>query len=210
MFGGHKAELLNPNPLVATVDGFLSDSECGDLIDLARDGLRRSVVTGRDQEHQVSDIRTSSECLLHPAKHASVMGVLMKIGMALRMPVTHAEGLNVLNYQPGEAFSDHLDGKLLDVPSEAEARFRHEGGQRLFSTMIYLNTVAEGGATVFPKLGAKVSPAPGRLLIFANTLAGAREASELSLHAGEQVVDGEKWACIAWWRETRYGPNWAD
>ncbi|MEM1299483.1 MAG: 2OG-Fe(II) oxygenase, partial [Pseudomonadota bacterium] len=54
------------------------------------------------------------------------------------------------------------------------------------------------------QLGVKVAPAPGRLIIWGNTMAGAREMAALSRHAGVPVSAGEKWAAVTWWHERPY------
>ena len=62
----------------------------------------------------------------------------------------------------------------MNADADKLAAFERDGGQRLFSAMVYLNTVERGGGTGFPELGLSVQPEPGRLLIFANTFARSR------------------------------------
>lgn len=95
----------------------------------------------------------------------------------------------------------HADGFSSGLPDEAIRRFEKDGGQRLFTTMVYLNAVEGGGDTIFPRLGFRIPPLPGRLLLFANTGAGDRDQTPLAAHAGETVTAGEKWVAVTWWRE---------
>ena len=192
--------VLNINPLVLTVDGFLSEAECLGLIEAASDRLQRATVTD-GAVGSVSQNRTNSHCPLSPQDTPIVLQLLMKLGMALRIPMNQAEGPIALHYAEAEEFRPHSDGIQMNADAEKLAGFERDGGQRLFSAMVYLNSVEAGGATSFPELGVTVQPAPGRLLIFANTLAGSRDVTNLSIHAGEPVTSGEKWSVITWWRE---------
>ena len=118
-----------------------------------------------------------------------------------------AEGLDVLHYSEAEEFHPHADAVSLETLASDPDYFEKLGGQRLFSTMVYLNAVDAGGATAFPRLDLRIDPRPGRLLIFANTHPGNPAPNPLSLHAGEPVTEGEKWAAIAWWRQGPFRPE---
>lgn len=193
--------VLNLNPLVATVDGFLSASECQTLIDLGKGRLQRATVVSDQGQGKVSERRTNAHCALRPSECPQILPFLMKLGILLRMPMQHAEGFMLLHYVEAQEFKPHSDGIALDADPDRLAEFDRDGGQRLFSTLIYLNEVTAGGGTGFPELGLSVAPVQGRLLVFGNTMAGTRDVANLSVHAGEPVTAGEKWAAIAWWRE---------
>ncbi len=191
---------LNVNPLVFYVDGFASAAECAAAQAAADGRLTRSKITYDGLHDQESDHRTNSAAAVKHRRDPALAGLAMRIGMLLRMPFTHAERMAVLHYRPGETFHDHQDGFL--ITPETAAELDAHGGQRLFTSILYLNDVpGGGGATVFPRLGIEVAPAQGRLLVFANCLAGGRDQCDLSLHAGAPVAEGEKWAATVWWRE---------
>lgn len=196
---------LNLNPLVATVDGFLSVRECQTLIELGTGRLERATIDSVSKHGMVSESRTNAHCALDPLECPQILPFLMKLGIILRIPLQHAEGFMLLHYVEAQEFKPHSDGIALNMAPERLAQLERNGGQRLFSTLIYLNDVAEGGGTSFPELGITVSPRPGRLLVFSNTMAGTRDVTNLSIHAGEPVTAGEKWAAIAWWRENPRG-----
>lgn len=195
------ARIWNVNPLVATIDQVLTPEQCQSVIDLAKGKLKRAKVVTEEGTKEVSESRTNSKYSCPPDEPAIAKQVRFMIGMCLRMPITQAEPLTILHYGIGQEFKPHPDGFMLQDQQGRIDRFEAEGGQRLFSTMLYLNDVEGGGGTAFPKLGFSVAPHPGRLLIFANTLAGSRDMANLSLHAGEPVTAGEKWTAITWWRE---------
>lgn len=193
--------LLNINPFIATVDDFLSGDDCQSLIQAASGSLERSKIVNAGAEKVESERRTNSNARVTKEQSPAVPRMLMLLSMYLRLPITHAEGLQILHYGPGQEFKPHHDGFSLDDKPQRTEMYEKSGGQRLFSTMVYLNDVDAGGSTDFPNLDLSVAPKQGRLLIFANTGAGSRFMTTLSLHAGTPVTQGEKWSAITWWRE---------
>ena len=76
--------------------------------------------------------------------------------------------------------------------------FFAQGGQRVATVLCYLNDVARGGATAFPKLGLEVQPKRGRcLLFFPGHLDGRMD--ERVLHSATPAID-EKWVVQQWVR----------
>lgn len=201
MFGELTPRLLNINPLVAVIDDFLSAAECAAIVTAGRGRMQRATVVDASGKGVERDGRTNTHCELPTNEFPQVLPMLMKIGIALRLPIQHAEPPTLLHYTVAQEFKPHFDGIALDFAGDGRERFEKSGGQRLFSAMVYLNDVENGGGTAFPALDVAVSPRPGRLLIFANTMAGQRERAELSIHAGEPVTAGEKWAAVTFWRE---------
>lgn len=150
----------------------------------------------------LSEDRTNSSAKLPVSEVPHAMAFAMRIGLMLRMSVAHAEPVRVLHYTAAQAFKPHGDAfDIATLDSAGLAALEGQGGQRLFSSMVYLNAPEDGGATVFPDLERAISPVPGRLLIFANTVSGTAAPNPLSVHAGESVTAGEKWAAITWWRQ---------
>jgi len=68
------------------------------------------------------------------------------------------EHLKIKKYMVGESTSDHF-------PVHFDA-FDHKTSVRIVAFLWYLNTLEEGGETVFPVLGSRVAPKTGRLVIF--------------------------------------------
>ena len=62
----------------------------------------------------------------------------------------------------------------------------------------------QGGHTEFNKLNIKVGPKKGRLLVFYNTEKDSNKLHDLSMHSGNEVLSGEKWACNIWFRDNKY------
>ena len=86
-----------------------------------------------------------------------------------------------------------------DCGSVRGLEYMVRGGQRVATALIYLNDVARGGATAFPKLGVEVRPRRGRCLLFFPAFTDGRR-DEQTVHAALPAVD-EKWVCQMWVRQ---------
>jgi prolyl 4-hydroxylase len=62
----------------------------------------------------------------------------------------------------------------------------------------YLNTPAQGGATVFPDVQFDVAPVRGNAVFFSYDRA---HPATKTLHGGAPVIEGEKWVATKWVRE---------
>src|SRR3546814_1949532 len=74
----------------------------------------------------------------------------------------NGETMQGQRYAPGQHFRAHHD--YFHESEYYWQRMKNEGGQRTWTAMIYLNDVAEGGATWFPTAGIRVAPKRGLLL----------------------------------------------
>ena len=76
----------------------------------------------------------------------------------------------------------------------------------MVTCFIYLNNLQEnqGGCTEFNKLNIKVAPKKGRLLVFYNIKKDSNKLHDLSMHGGNEILSGEKWACNIWFRDKKY------
>ena len=201
--------VLNVDPPVLAVRDFLSAEECDALVDAARvsDELRQSAVGGAGGEN----IRTSRTLTLtsgrlqaHPTRAAILRRVARLLpeieGLhadkrAFRAPRAKGEWAfelpQVAHYRGGQHFLSHEDA----FPAEAAAR---KGYQRRATVLVYLNDVAEGGATYFDHIQLAVRPRKGDALVFfpANR---AGLPDHRTLHTAQQAVAGhEKWVSQTW------------
>ena len=98
-----------------------------------------------------------------------------EVGLGIEVPNSpKTADLILKRYRPGgnEKFQQHFDSI-------------HEVANRYFVLIWYLNDVAEGGETVFPKLDIKITPRQGRLLVF--------PPYWMFQHAGLPPLSGEKY-----------------
>ena len=111
-------------------------------------------------------------------------------------PKDHGEFLGVLNYNQGQEYRPHSD--WLPPGNELE-----RSGQRVATTLIYLNDDYEGGETHFLEPDLKFKGATGDVLAFRNVTATGDPDNE-SRHAGLPVTSGAKWLGSKWFREKPY------
>ncbi len=192
------AQMLHPRVIV--FGGVLSGDECDALVELARARLARSPVfnpdTGADEDH---DARTSEGMFFTRCENALCRKIEARIAALLDWPLENGEGLQVLRYGPGAEYQPHHDYFDPERPGANVALRR--GGQRVASLVMYLNTPACGGATVFPDANFEVAPVKGNAVFFSYDRPHPMTSS---LHGGAPVMEGEKWVATKWLRENRH------
>lgn len=187
------------DPDISVVDNFLTASECTELIELAKAKLKRSTVvddkTGEPVEHSA---RTSSGAFFAKGETPLVADIEQRISMRTGIPVDNGEGLQVLKYEVGQEYRPHYD--YFVQGADAQVDHLKNGGQRILTFLVYLNTPELGGATCFPDVGLEVAARQGRGLMFSY----APNPASKSLHGGLPVLQGEKWVITKWFREGKF------
>lgn len=189
---------LHEEPSVWLFENFASSEEIAALRAAAWEKLQPAQVSG-DKEGYVSPGRSGSNCWIPHAHDALTLQLADKVSKLVKIPLNHAENFQVVYYGVDQEYKAHYDA--WDTDSERGIRCMEKGGQRLITTLIYLNHVDAGGATGFPKLDIDVYPLPGNLLLFHNCYKGTISKHIDSLHGGLPVTQGEKWAANLWFRE---------
>jgi hypothetical protein len=88
------------------------------------------------------------------------------------------------------------------MEEEDGRRFASNGGQRTVTVLIYLNDVAQGGATSFPSCHLQVQPRQGMALVFfPASIDGALDRR--ALHAALPAID-TKYVSQIWIRQGNY------
>ncbi|UUZ86442.1 2OG-Fe(II) oxygenase [Paenibacillus sp. P26] len=178
-------------PLIVILGNVLSHEECDELIRLSKDRMKRSKI-GASRE--VNEIRTSSSMFFEDGEYDIVDRIEQRISQIMGIPAEHGEGLQILNYKPGQEYKAHYD--YFSVGGQAG------GNSRISTLVIYLNDVERGGETFFPKLQFSVCPHKGMAVYFEYFYQDNR-LNELTLHGGAPVIRGEKWAATQWMRRQR-------
>jgi len=111
----------------------------------------------------------------------------------------NGEGLQILHYGVGAEYKPHND--YFDASEPGGEVLLQRGGQRVATVVMYLNTPAGGGATVFPDGHFEVAAIKGNAVFFSYDR--AHEMTR-TLHAGAPVKQGEKWIATKWLRERRH------
>jgi prolyl 4-hydroxylase len=113
-------------------------------------------------------------------------------------PVENGEGLQILHYGVGGEYKPHFD--FFEPEYAGSAGHLENGGQRVSTTILYLNDVEVGGETIFPEISLLVSARKGAAVYFSYYDAGG-VPDRLTLHGGTPVRSGEKWIATKWVRE---------
>lgn len=177
-----------------TVDNFVSDEECARLINLMRENLRRSTVTG---EENISQCRTSRSCDLTILRDPFIEEIDARICNIMGLSTTQPEPIQGQWYNVGEEFQPHTD--YFDPGSSDFHEHTADMGQRTWTFMLYLNTTRKGGKTAFPELEIDFTPQAGTAVIW-NNLDEKGNLNPLTLHHGMPVEEGFKVIITKWFR----------
>lgn len=191
-------EVLNWNPRIILLHDFLNTTECAHLISQAAPKLERSETINEESggEGKIIDERTSQGMFFDERGSDSIIKrIEEKISHLTMMPVKYGEIIQVLRYGPGEEFKPHYD--YFDSESIGGKEALQNGGQRMATLIMYLNSVEKGGETIFPQIGLKITPKKGNAVLFYNCRPDGKE-DPLTLHGGAPVVQGTKWIATKW------------
>ncbi len=177
-------------PLVVVLGNVLSDSECDELIEHSRERLQRSKI---GEDRSVNSIRTSSGVFCEQTE--TITRIEKRISQIMNIPIEHGDGLQVLRYTPGQEYKPHYDFFAETSPASTN--------NRISTLVMYLNDVEQGGETVFPLLHLSVFPTKGMAVYFEYFYRN-QEVNEFTLHAGAQVIHGEKWVATMWMRRQSF------
>ena len=173
---------------------FLTAEQCDRLIALIEEGRRPSTLLS---DRAGVGFRTSDSCDLDRWS-PQVQPIDEAIAHLLGVDPKNGETMQGQRYDIGQQFRAHHD--YFHETEKYWADMVRCGGQRTWTAMIYLNDVADGGATWFPKAGIRVTPKRGLLLAWNNMTADG-SPNELTLHEGMPVVEGVKYIVTKWFRE---------
>ena len=193
---------LNYDPLIYIIDDYVPHDVCDHIIENYKSRLELAKVDyGKDsKESQVkTSERNNKTAWFYYNEDGKIKELFNKISQLIDFPIENAEKIQLINYNVGEKYVCHYDGYT-------ENDIRINDGQRMVTCFIYLNNLQEnqGGHTEFNKLNIKVAPKKGRLLVFYNTEKDSNKLHDLSMHGGNEILSGEKWACNIWFRDKIY------
>ncbi|KOS68212.1 2OG-Fe(II) oxygenase [Lysinibacillus contaminans] len=178
-------------PLIVILGNVLSNEECDELISLSKDKMQRSKI-GATRE--VNELRTSSSMFFEESENELVARVEKRISSIMNIPIEHGEGIQILQYTPGQEYKAHYD--FFSSTSKIA------NNNRISTLVMYLNDVEQGGETFFSKLNLSVSPQKGMAVYFEYFYTD-ENLNELTLHGGAPVITGEKWVATQWMRKQR-------
>lgn len=165
-------------PLIV-VDDFLSCTQCSEFIRLHEYLKTVGVLTRTEVHGRTMTTRNSYQSGLPDVEVVQQVRTALIEGFGI-VDSSSFEVMQITGYNPGGHYKVH-----------------HDGHQRVFTFLMYINEGFEGGATTFPMLGCSVTPKAGRLVAWMNTTAKGTPKAEM-LHYAEPVLEGEKIVVQQW------------
>ncbi|AKQ42395.1 Prolyl 4-hydroxylase, alpha subunit [Aurantiacibacter atlanticus] len=172
---------------------FMTPAECERMRELIDATARPSRVF--DLEYS-SGYRTSYSGDVDP--HDSfVKKIGRRIDDLLDIDPAFGETIQGQRYMPGQEFQPHHD--WFHPGTTYWDLEMNRGGQRSYTTMVFLNEVEAGGTTDFTEIGLSLEPKPGVLLAW-NNATPEGIANPMTMHAGRPVKQGSKYIITKWYR----------
>lgn len=185
--------LDTPLAQIYEIPGLLNKRECREVIEaIDRNQERSKTAAG------ISGHRTSQTCYLAYWEPDLAARVDRRCADLIGMDPAYSDPLQGQRYSPGETYGGHTDWFSPDDPLAC-----HELdplGQRTWTVMIYLNSVEEGGQTLFHRIGRRFEPVAGMGLAW-NNLYGDGGGNPYTLHGGLKVHCGVKYIVTKWFRQ---------
>jgi prolyl 4-hydroxylase len=199
--GDHRIAVVSriKSPDIAVIDHAMSNEECDELIALSRTKLARSTIVDplTGSEMVIGD-RSSEGTYFMRGENALVARIEQRLSELSGVPVENGEGLQILHYSIGGEYKPHFD--FFEPEHAGSAVHLEKGGQRVSTTILYLNDVEAGGETIFPEITLSVTPRKGAAVHF-SYYDDPGVLDRRTLHGGAPVRSGEKWIATKWVRQ---------
>lgn len=183
---GFHAREIHSDPYIVKIKNLLSDEEIEELLKLAKGRFERSNLMV-DGELVVNHTRTSSTAFIMDDGLPDNYGKILErmIERICYLVNCKREQLEVMcvRYKTGEKFDSHVD-----YFDDHEIDVLDQGGQRIATFFVYLNTLhGSGGETEFTKLGIKSKPRKGAAVFWWNRDPKTKKMLPSTEHRGNPV-----------------------
>ena len=192
---------LSLNPLVLSVQGFLSEDECNYIQEAATPDMKYSDVTlmDKDKGRPASDFRTSQSTFLGGTKLKDLEGIDLRTSSLVRIPRSHQEYVQVLRYGNTEKYNAHMDffdPRQYQNDPNTMRMIEHGKKNRLATVFWYLSDVPKGGETIFPR--ADKGPHPRNTADCSVGLKVKPERGKVSLrfHTAKRLANCQRFSCF--------------
>lgn len=190
---------------IYTVDDFLNQQECDDLLAIMRENHVRSKVVDATGNVE-STVRTNSSCFFEEdnEQHKLAQEVRSRLCKITGISIEYAESIQGQLYEKGEEYKAHYDWFEPGTKVFENEAAPGKSGQRVWSAIVYLNDVPSGGETYFEKLDLTLQPKSGRV-VFWNNLDNNGAPNYDALHQACPVLEGQKAILTLWFRAVGEG-----
>ena len=180
------------------VSDVLTPEECTYLLEKATPLFSRSTVVGTS----APDASRTSQTAWIPKTDPVAQKVFTKALEFTGKTMDECEDLQVVRYEPGTYYREHHDSCCDGTQGCID--FEKEGGQRVATLLVYLNSDFTDGETHFPNLDLKLKADPGSAILFRPLGTEESKCHPKALHAGLPISSGVKYVCNAWIRENKF------
>jgi prolyl 4-hydroxylase len=180
------------------IDNVLTLEDCQYIINKATPMFTRSSVVGISGP----DASRTSETAWIPKTDPVAQKVFAKALEFTDKTLDECEDLQVVKYEPGTFYREHHDSCC--DGSQGCLDFEKDGGQRVATLLVYLNSDFTDGETHFPNLDLKLKANPGSAILFRPLGSNEAKCHPKALHAGLPISSGVKYVCNAWIRENKF------
>ncbi len=182
---------------IFAVPDFANLEICKALSEMIDHNCRPSLLLDQPGHGSDIDFRTSYTCDL-PVNTPFIANLDREISNLVGIDPRKGEPIQGQRYHVGQKFMAHYDA--CSHRSVHWPQWRANGGQRLWTVMLYLNEPVLGGTTDFPNAMLSVKPQTGMLLAW-NNLDSDGFLNTSAFHQGCEVRAGSKYIVTKWYRE---------
>lgn len=184
---------------IYALGAFLDEAECWQLTTMIDTVAQPSTLYASTEA--TAGYRTSYSGNLDPG-NPFVQMVSRRIDDLLGLDPECGETLQGQRYMPGQEYKEHCDWFHVDEPHWKQEKGK--GGQRCWTAMAFLNDVEEGGETWFTRVGLKITPQKGSLVVW-NNATPEGVPNDMTMHAATPVIKGVKHVVTRWYRVRAWG-----
>eukprot|EP01038_Epipyxis_sp_PR26KG_P006717 gene6717-9210_t len=184
------------------VDNFITEEECGVLMEYGNPRLQRATVASEDGTSVVSENRKAQQASypVHSKGPSDPLWSLYNRAMSLvnlhagyNLKPEGQEDFVIIQYNPEDQYTPHCDGSCDNS--------KHVKTGRVATTVLYCKVAEKGGATTFTKSDIFVKPTVGMATFFSYKGPDGRMDDGYTEHSGCPVIEGEKWITTIWMRD---------
>tara|TARA_B100000780_G_C21055531_1_gene424043 strand:- start:108 stop:902 length:795 start_codon:yes stop_codon:yes gene_type:complete len=210
---------------IMEIEDFISEEEINYILSSCIKFKRSKIVNGEmneDISHITTsefssvdlDVRSSESAKMNRDFHYGETSINIKkrVSKIINVNWLNVENLGVIKYNEGEEYKTHMDCWIPNTSAYKEQI--KNGGQRIYTCLIYLNDDFSGGETEFINANIKIIPKKGKA-VFWNHLRNIGNCDGvvsddynlpniLSCHSGNPVKKGIKYACNIFVREKNF------
>lgn len=170
--------LYSSNPIIYVVKDFIEHKECKAFIEeFESESLGGFSKTKNDKKKSLNQ-KIINYSIDHNAND-HLHSLSKRLSILAQIPIRNAEPYELTHYQQGAQTS--ALSEAFDVDCKTDHEKLSQGGQRVLSTVFFLNEKGEGNGIEFPNLQLSILVKQGDVLVLHNTI-------DASHHSGHPVM----------------------